>query len=90
MKNIVTYLCFGFLALLLAGCIPEEAIGTYESTTGSIIEVRKDGRVTWSRNPEASDEVQSLGIVDINKKQKSGYLVMHSAHRWIGTNFKYD
>lgn len=90
MKSYIASLLLLLLTSFLMACTPEELIGEYVSESGSVIEVRKGGEVTWIPNPEATDEVQFLGIVSVDKKNKSAYLVMQSTNRWIGTNFKYD
>ena len=84
MKTIIL-LVFGMLTLWFFGCVPEEAVGFYDSPNGQFVVVKKDGSLSWSPPSKTEYELIPVGIMEINKENKEVHLVMPSAYPLLGT-----
>lgn len=88
----MNFRCIAAAALLVAGCAgaPRAGyIGHFAAATGDVIEIQRDGAITWT--PTNTGRPVFLGILSLDRRDPTAAgMIAPSASRYLGTQLHFS
>jgi hypothetical protein len=82
------------LSILCAGCsslwVISQVRGDYIAPNGDFVEIKKDGKLSWSPISKTREEMIFIGILAVDQKNRDAHVVMPSASPYLLSKFRFS